>query len=254
MSRELWDFPLWLVRAGTIPRPVLASRVRAVCTRSQVVSVHVVLVRTAQVSGVLSLPSLVLRLGNSGCLGLPRCPAASPQVKETVRLQRGPPPCATSSRPSAGAIAALTLLLSIFGDHCPSFPMSPAVASPPWVQAPVVINNSLYDAFQPRLSENTQKPPYQVSFSGFKWKCSKTLGIYFGIDVKDFQEKKKNKRESAVGTSRFSFLQSSLYHRHLQPLLFSWPQMATLTAATLPKHVPAAALVLGSSLGWFLSG
>lgn len=82
---------------------------------------------------------------------------------------------------SAGARGALTLVCPISGGHRPLPPMSLIAASPPLAQPPVVVNNnSLCDTFQPKLSEKTKKLRYQVSCSSFKWKCSKTPGIYFG--------------------------------------------------------------------------
>lgn len=91
----------------------------------------------------------------------------------------------------AGVRGALTLLLSISGDHRPLSPMSPLAAKPPLVQPPVVVNNSLYDTFQPKLSEKTKKSLYRVSFSSFKWKCRKTPGIYFGSGRETFPEEKE---------------------------------------------------------------
>lgn len=111
-------------------------------------------------------------------------------------------------------------MLSISRDHCPSFPMSPAEASPPSVQPRVVVNNSLYDTFQLWLSENIKKSLYQVSFSSFKWKCNRNhLAFILGEVGRPFW-KKKNKREDVRGKCYFSFpFKSSLYHRHLLSLV-----------------------------------
>lgn len=56
--------------------------------------------------------------------------------------------------------------------------------------SPVGLHNLLYDAFPSRLSGNIKTPSYQISPSGFKWKCSKSPGIYFGRGEETLLENK----------------------------------------------------------------
>lgn len=189
MFHALWEFPRWLVGPGDFPSPVLALRIlpckphrwsEPKCRRYLCIYMLISTWISPEFCLCPAFSSLMPR--DADASSSPSSPADSP-LSLCCFLQA-----------LAGVRAALTLLPSISRDHRLLFLMASIAADPPLVQHPVVLI-ILYMTFpNPSSLKRPKSDPYQVSFSGFKWKCSKTPGIYFERHGETLLEKNINKR------------------------------------------------------------